>query len=537
MAKLDIDYSKFDKMSPFEIKDGLIRLAKSASQTSARTLLNAGRGNPNWVATRPREGFFLFGSFALSECRRTMDDEVAGIAGMPQMKGIAHRFEVWLRNNEDQPGADFLRRMVDYATTRLGFDPDAFVHELTDSIIGDNYPVPDRMLVHGEQVAHKYLMWAMCSDRPPPGRFDLYAVEGGTAAMCYIFKSLMANRILKKGDRIALGSPIFTPYVEIAHLEDYAFDVVNIRALQENRFQYSDEEIEKLADPSIKAFFVVNPGNPTSMAIDPVAMAKLVEFVKTRRPDLIILTDDVYGTFVPNFRSLMAELPYNTIGVYSYSKYFGCTGWRLGLIAINEHNIIDDRIAKLPEKEAKALHDRYIAITLEPENLKFIDRIVADSRDVALNHTAGLSLPQQVMMTMFSLSELMDTDKVYQKACMKICEGRLASLLMGLPLDLQPNPNFAYYYGTIDFEFWLRRVAGEEMVAWLKEHVHPLDLVRRLAEDHAIVLLNGGGFAAPNWSMRVSFANLPDDVYDDIGRAVRAVGRSYIEAYKAAQEA
>ena len=28
-----------------------------------------------------------------------------------------------------------------------------------------------------------------------------------------------------------------------------------------------------------------------------------------------------------------------------------------------------------------------------------IDRIVADSRDVALNHTAGLSLPQQVMMT------------------------------------------------------------------------------------------------------------------------------------------
>ena len=27
-----------------------------------------------------------------------------------------------------------------------------------------------------------------------------------------------------------------------------------------------------------------------------------------------------YGTFVKDFRSLMAELPYNTIGVYSYSK-------------------------------------------------------------------------------------------------------------------------------------------------------------------------------------------------------------------------
>ena len=40
----------------------------------------------------------------------------------------------------------------------------------------------------------------------------------------------------------------------------------------------------------------------------------------------------------------------------------------------------------------------------------------------------------------------------------------------------------------------------------------------RLAEDHGIVLLNGSGFDAPDWSVRVSFANLDDDVYDDIGR-------------------
>ena len=33
-------------------------------------------------------------------------------------------------------------------------------------------------------------------------------------------------------------------------------------APQENRFQFTDEEIKKLEDPKIKAFFVVNPGNP-----------------------------------------------------------------------------------------------------------------------------------------------------------------------------------------------------------------------------------------------------------------------------------
>ena len=30
----------------------------------------------------------------------------------------------------------------------------------------------------------------------------------------------------------------------------------------------------------------------------------------------MILTDDVYGTFVPGFRSLIAEIPHNTILVY-----------------------------------------------------------------------------------------------------------------------------------------------------------------------------------------------------------------------------
>ena len=60
---------------------------------------------------------------------------------------------------------------------------------------------------------------------------------------------------------------------------------------------------------------------------------------------------------------------------------------------------------------------------------------------------------------------------------------------------------------------------------WVKANVHPLDIVFRLAEDHGIVLLNGGGFEAPDWSVRVSFANLDDDVYNDIGRAVRAVAR------------
>ena len=527
---------KFESLGPFEIKNELISLAKESSRTTQSAFLNAGRGNPNWIATEPREAFFLLGQFAITESKRVMD-LAPGIGGMPQAKNIASRLDAWLAKHSDMPGAELLGRMVEFAVGKFSFDRDSFVHELVDSIIGDNYPVPDRMLVHNEQIVHEYLMWAMCGEPRPSGNFKLYAVEGGTAAMCYIFKSLKANRLLFPGDTIALGTPIFTPYLEMTHLEDYNLKVVNIAAPQENRFQYTDEELKKLEDPKIKAFFIVNPGNPTGMGMDRETLDRLVHLVKTKRPDLMLLTDDVYGTFVNDFRSLLGELPHNTIGVYSYSKYFGCTGWRLGVIAIHEDNIFDDMIEKLPAEHVAALDKRYGPITLEPRKLKFIDRIVADSRDIGLNHTAGLSLPQQVMMSMFSLYELMDEKKAYQKACMEIVSKRFWSLINSLGLELSPNANYDGYYGLIDFEFWARKNIGDEAVEYLKKNVHPLDLAFRLAEDHGTVLLNGGGFEAPQWSMRVSLANLPDEAYEDIGRGVRTIARGYRDAYEASKAA
>jgi len=531
-----LELRNFETLSPFEIKDELIKLAKKTSRTTQSAFLNAGRGNPNWIATTPREGYFLLGQFAIVESKRVMEHP-AGIGGMPQLQGIAGRLEAWLAKHSDMPGASFLKEMVAFTVKKFAFEPDAFVHELVDSIIGDNYPVPDRMLVHNERIAHEYLAWAMCGNPRPSGKFDLYAVEGGTAAMCYIFKSLKANRLLKPGDTIALGTPIFTPYIEMTHLEDYALNVVNIHAPQENRFQFTDTEIKKLEDPKIKAFFVVNPGNPTGVALSKETINKIANLVKSKRHDLMLLTDDVYGTFVPEFRSLLGELPYNTIGVYSYSKYFGATGWRLGVIAIHEENIFDQKIAKLGDAEVKALDKRYGALTLNPRKIKFIDRIVADSRDVALNHTAGLSLPQQVMMSLFSLAEMMDGAKLYQKACMEIVHRRAKATIEGLGIELSPNPHYDAYYGLIDFEFFARKNIGEDAVEYLKKNVHPLDLAFRLAEDHGIVLLNGGGFEAPEWSMRVSLANLSDEAYEEIGRGVRSIARGYRHAFEASKGA
>ena len=74
---------KFETLGPFEIKDELIKLAKKTSRTTQSAFLNAGRGNPNWIATTPREGFFLLGQFAVTESKRVLEHP-AGIGGMPR---------------------------------------------------------------------------------------------------------------------------------------------------------------------------------------------------------------------------------------------------------------------------------------------------------------------------------------------------------------------------------------------------------------------------------------------------------------------
>jgi len=259
--------------------------------------------------------------------------------------------------------------------------------------------------------------------------------------------------------------------------------------------------------------------------------------VRDKRPDLMLITDDVYATFVNGFRSLLGELPHNTIGVYSWSKYFGCTGWRLGVIAVHEDNVFDRKIAALPEPVRQALDRRYGMLALQPRDIRFIDRLVADSRDVALNHTAGLSLPQQAMMTLFALVELMDTEQRYRQACQEILRRRVAALADGLGTPVGGEALSTNYYGLIDLESWLRHHLGGEVAEFVKLHVHPLDIVFRLAIDYGIVLLNGGGFHAPDWSVRVSFANLEDQVYDDIGTALREIAQGYLHAYRAARHA
>lgn len=199
-------------------------------------------------------------------------------------------------------------------------------------------------------------------------------------------------------------------------------------------------------------------------------------------------------------------------------------------MALRPDNVFDRLLSKLTPAEKKALDKRYSSLTLTPRKLKFIDRLVADSRLVALNHTAGLSTPQQIQMSLFAAFAYLHRNDI-QLPLISMVKHRLNNLWSTTGFKLLPDPNRAGYYSEIDMMVWAKKFYGEEFAKYLEDNYLPLDFVLRLATETSIVLLNGDGFDGPAWSVRASLANLDDDAYLKIGTAIRKILDEYHERF------
>ena len=509
-----IEEQRYQGLSPFELKNKLVELAKHRGE---RLMLNAGRGNPNWIALEPRAAFFCLGEFAVGEARRVALGPDFG--GLPKRRGIADRLRAFLAERPAAPGRALLERGIDHARRTHAFDPDLLLGEWVDGILGDHYPLPVRMLEHAEVLVRDHLVAELFAGDASAGRFDLFAVEGASAGITYVFQSLVSSRLLAPGDRVAVGVPIFTPYLEVPRLPEYRFELVEIAQDEAAGWRYPPSQIEKLRDPRVKAFLAVNPSNPTAVAMDPESVARIGQIARGR-PDLIVITDDVYASFVDGYRSLAAVAPRNTIVLYSFSKFWGATGLRLGIVGLHEANRLDERLAAASGDALASARARYGAVSTAPEAMKLIDRIVADSRAVGLNHTAGLSSSQQVQMTLFALDGLLDAGQGRKRVARGIVRGRFERLYRGAELEPPDDPLLTCYYATLDIPALARTRYGDAFAEWLVASFEPIDFIVRLAEERGIVLLDGGGFDAPRMSVRVSLANLPDDAYEPIGRGI-----------------
>jgi len=158
--------------------------------------------------------------------------------------------------------------------------------------------------------------------------------------------------------------------------------------------------------------------------------------------------------------------------------------------------------------------------------------MVADSRQVALDHTAGLSTPQQVQMAFFAIFDLIDKENKYKQLTKDICHRRQKLLFDSLGLDLRKDPYDAAYYTEFDLLEWANHYYGNAFAEYLQNNYKPIDILFRLAKESSLVLLNGGGFHGPEWSIRISLANLNDESYSEIGKFLHAILEEYVESWK-----
>jgi len=157
---------------------------------------------------------------------------------------------------------------------------------------------------------------------------------------------------------------------------------------------------------------------------------------------------------------------------------------------------------------------------------------VADSRTVALNHTAGLSTPVQVQMVLFSLFCLMDERDEYKNSMKQIVRRRKEALYRELAVPMKHDPNSVDYYHLIDGEAVAEQLFGRDFAKWMAARTRPNEMLFHIAQRSGVVLLPGKGFGTPHPSGRVSLANLNEYDYANIGRAIRELAAEYYEMYK-----
>jgi aspartate 4-decarboxylase len=135
-------------------------------------------------------------------------------------------------------------------------------------------------------------------------------------------------------------------------------------------------------------------------------------------------------------------------------------------------------------------------------------------------------------MCFFAIFSILDKNNKYRQLTKDICRNRKKLLFKSLGLKLDDNPYSASYYTEFDLLEWSINIYGNDFANYLKKNHKPVEILFLLAKKSSIVLLSGAGFQGPEWSIRISLANLNDEDYITIGEVLKNILESYFLQWK-----
>ncbi|MBK1624793.1 pyridoxal phosphate-dependent aminotransferase [Afifella marina] len=125
------------------------------------------------------------------------------------------------------------------------------------------------------------------------------------------------------------GFPIYRSMIEFTGARP-----VPVPIREENGFAFSAEETLSLLTPDTRLVILNSPANPTGGVTPKAEIDKLVAGL-AERPDIAILSDEIYDQMVYDGESHVSLLAYPEIGdrlilLNGWSKTWAMTGWRMG---------------------------------------------------------------------------------------------------------------------------------------------------------------------------------------------------------------
>jgi aspartate/methionine/tyrosine aminotransferase len=154
------------------------------------------------------------------------------------------------------------------------------------------------------------------------------SIEGITA-------SVMA--ITNPGDEIMIPEPTYTSYQEVIKLS--GCKPVFVPLDESKGWAFDIEKYKKAITPKTKAIFYCNPNNPTGTIYTKEQLLQLADLARAN--DLFLISDEVYKDFIydnKDFFSLaeVPELRKRLIRIFSFSKAYAMTGWRIAYLHSDE---------------------------------------------------------------------------------------------------------------------------------------------------------------------------------------------------------
>ncbi|WP_295729253.1 pyridoxal phosphate-dependent aminotransferase [uncultured Limosilactobacillus sp.] len=160
------------------------------------------------------------------------------------------------------------------------------------------------------------------------------------------------NAIVNPGDVVLVPTPTFSIYTaDVAIAGGTAVEVdtspANFRLTPELLKPYLDKYGDR-----VKAIVVVNPSNPTGVAMNQAELDAIADLVRDK--NIFILADEIYSElwYAGEAASITKALPEQTILVNGLSKSYAMTGWRVGYLAAPQ-----DVVAKIFKVHAFAVTD------------------------------------------------------------------------------------------------------------------------------------------------------------------------------------